>query len=108
MRFDNISIRAWKETRDKWIKCLVQDFCDWRCCSICTEMGCKYGLPDECKCVCPLTVSDWCHAQVEFSRLHRDYTSSVSGAFDTNDWEHRVMNYLEWIGLEIEAMEGWQ
>ena len=101
--FNQVPVEAWEESQAKWVRCLLHNTCNWNSCSVCDYMfsispgkRCSTGASG-----CPLIVSNWCCAWEKESKL------SSNCEIDNTPWETRVENYLWWIDLEIEAMNGW-
>ena len=102
--FVQFPIEAWEESLNKWALCLLHNECNWMICSVCRYV---FDISnDPCQTAesgCPLIVSSWCCATPDRSKLHEECDVDV----DPEPWAKRVENYLWWIDLEIEAMNGW-
>lgn len=104
--FNNIPLSDWKASRNKWIQCLVNNEEDWQTCSVCGTVRETHKY-DDCTRYCPLAITKWCMGDRVESKLSECYTPE--GQHDNyqthSEWLQNVEDYLNWLDLEIEAMQ---
>jgi hypothetical protein len=106
IRFDEISIKAWNETLQKYAMALLTGYLAWIPCRICDEMD-EIRTKNEddnsipCKWICPLSPSSWCRNAKSTSRLHYEYHMGKRDRY----WSDDLEEYLWWITIEVEMME---
>jgi hypothetical protein len=106
IKFNEITIEAWKESIHKWTQCLLNNNINWHICSVCNEVDKIINGNEYCNDYCPLAPSEWCKCNSLDSKLAGyEHKSIKMSEKQKKRWIENVNNYLMWITIETEMME---